>query len=270
MQQIIVVMNPSAVIYENGGTRLYLDNGKAMLFYKGETYTFGCQPYEPMAIIYKDDAPMVYIHNAFDVDSVCEAFLSDPKYLVNTITRHYHNAEHFCRLLTVAIDRGYEGQIDELEKEMFEQVRWENHEVFYKTDDIEFGRYGDEPEDEADPSEWDEDPYTDILEHPEYEILYVIIDGVKYVLRGDWMSLLSIKIAGESGKKAIKTRIHQFNGIPEAYPGYWRRGELFSLVGGGIKYNTEIFCQILAYAVRTGKKDYNLREIEKAIGLREV
>lgn len=263
-------MNTLAVIYENGSTRLCLDDGKASLFYRGETYTFGCQPYEPMAIIYKDDAPIAYIHNAFDVNAECQAFMTNPEHLVNTITSHYHNAEHFCRLLTIAIDRGHDWQIDELEKEMFEQVRWENHEVFYKTDDIEFGRYGDEPEDENDPSEWDEDPDSDILEHPEYEILYVVIDGVKYVLRGDWISTLSIKIAGENGKKAIKARIHQFNGIPEAYPGYWRSGELFSLVGGGIKYNTGIFCQILAYAVRTGKKDYNLREIEKAIGLREV
>lgn len=263
-------MNPSEVIYENGSTRLCLDEGKALLFYKDETYTFGYQPYEPMAIIYKDDAPVAYIHNAFDVNAECQAFMTNPERLVNTVTRHYHNAEHFCRLLTVAIDRGYDGQIDELEKEMFEQVRWENHEVFYKTDDIEFGRYGDEPEDEIDPTEWDEDPDADILEHAEYEILYVIIDGVRYVLRGDWISTLSLIIAGESGKQAIKARIHQFNGIPEAYPGYWRGGALFSLVGGGIKYNTEIFCQILAYAVRSGKKDYNLREIEKAIGLREV
>ena len=263
-------MNPSEVIYENGSTKLCLDDGRAILFYNGEAYTFGCHPYEPMTIICKDDAPVAYIHNAFDVDVVCEAFLSEPKYLVNTITNHYHNAEHFCRLLIVAIDRGYDWQIDELEKEMFEQVRWETHEVFYKTDDIEFGRYGDEPEDETDPSEWDEEPDPDILEHSEYEILYVIIDGVKYVLRGDWISTLSIKIADESGKNAIKARIHQFNGIPEAYPGYWRSGALFSLVGGGVKYNTEIFCQILAYAVRTGKKDYNLREIEKAIGLREA
>lgn len=265
-----MAMNPLAVIYKDEDTVLSFENGKATLLHKGETYTFGCQPYEPMAIIYKDNAPVAYIHNAFDVDAVCMAFTTNPEFLVDTITRHYHNAEHFCRLLIVAVDRGCDWQIDELEKEMFELVRWENHEVFYKTEDVEFGRYGDEPEDETDPSEWDEEPDTDILEHPEYEILYVIIDGVKYVLHGDWISTLSIKTAGESGKKAIKARIHQFNGIPESYPGYWRNGVLFSLVGGGIKYNTEIFCQILAYAVRTGKKDYNLREIEKAIGLRET
>jgi len=261
-------MNPSAVIYENEDTVLSFENGKAKLLHKGETYTFGCHPYEPMTIICKDDAPVAFIHNAFDVPAACQAFMTNPEHLVNTVTRHYHNAEHFCRLLTVAIDCGYDWQIDELEKEMFEQVRWENHEVFYKTDDIEFGRYGDEPEDENDPTEWDEDPDADILEHAEYEILYVIIDGVKYVLYGDWISTLDIKIAGEKGKKALKARIHQFTGIPEAYPGYWRRGELFYLVATGIKYNTEIFCQILAYAVRSGKKYYNLREIEKAIGLR--
>ena len=139
-------MNPLAVIYENGGTRLCLDNGKAILFYKGETYTFGYHPFEPMAIIYKDGTPVAYIHNAFDVYAECQAFMTNPEHLVNTVTHHYHNAEHFCRLLTVAIDRGYDWQIDELEKEMFELVRWENHEVFYKTEDIEFGRYGDEPE----------------------------------------------------------------------------------------------------------------------------
>ena len=227
-------MNSLVVIHENGGIRLCLDDGKASLFYKGETYTFGCHPYESMAIIYKADAPVAYIHNAFDVNAECQAYMTNPEHLVNTVTRHYHNAEHFCRLLTVAIDSGYDWQIDELEKEMFELVRWENHEVFYKIDDIEFGRYGDEPEDEIDPSEQDEEPDTGILEHSEYEILYVIIDGVKYVLRGDWISTLSLIIAGESGKQAIKARIHQFNGIPEAYPGYWRGGALFSLVEGGI------------------------------------
>jgi len=261
-------MNPSGVIYQNEDAVLSLENGKATLYHSGEAYTFGCHPYEPMTIICKADVPVGYIHNAFDVDAVCKAFMTDPEYLVNTISRHYHNAEHFCRLLTVAIDRSHDWQIDELEKEMFELVRWENREVFYKTEDIEFGRYGDEPEDEIDPSEWDEEPDTDFIEHPEYEILYAIIDGVRYVLRGDWISTLNIKNAGESGKKAVKARIHQFNGIPEAYPGNWRSGVFFSLVGTGIKYNTEIFCQILAYAVRAGKKDYNLREIEKAIGLR--
>ena len=200
-----MVMNSSAVIYENGSSRLCLDDGKAILFYKGETYTFGCHPYEPMAIICKDDAPIAYIHNAFDVGVVCQDFMTNPEHLVDTVTHHYHNAEHFCRLLTIAIDRGYDWQIDELEKEMFEQVRWENHEVFYKTDDIEFGRYDDEPEDEIDLSELDEEPDTDILEHSEYEILYVVIDGVRYVLRGDWISTLSLIIAGEKGKKAQGT-----------------------------------------------------------------
>ena len=62
-------MNSLAVIYENGSIRLFLDDGKAMLFYKGETYTFGYHPFEPMAIIYKDGAPVAYIHNAFDVNA---------------------------------------------------------------------------------------------------------------------------------------------------------------------------------------------------------
>lgn len=253
------------VIYENGDTKLSYKNGAGELLHRGKSYTFGCHPYEPMAIILEEGRPVAYIHNAFDPDVECKNFVNDDKYLVHTITNHYHNAEHFCRLLALATGCGCDRQIDELEKEMFMQVRWENHEVFYKTDDIEFGRYGDEPEDDEDPDEWDEMDAPVFLEHPEYEILYVIIDGVKYILYADWETTLSIKDANKSGKKAIVARIHQFDGIPEAYPGKWRSGELFSLVGGGVKYNTEIFCKLLAYAVRTGKKDYNLREIEKAI-----
>ena len=256
------------VIYENGSTKLSLIDGAGELLYGGRRYMFGCQPYEPMAIIFENGNPRAYIHNAFDPDVECKNFVEDDRYLVHTITGRCHNAEHFCRLLAFAAENACDRQIDELENAVAMQVRWENHEVFYKTDGIEFGRYGDDYDDEVDPSELDEDEDPDFLEHPEYEILYVVVDGVKYVLYADWETTLSINIAGQSGKKAIKARIHQFDGIPEAYPGNWRKGNLFSLVGGGVQYNTEIFCQMLACAVRTGKKDYNLREIEKAVGLR--
>ena len=255
------------VIFESGDTRLSLINDAGELLHRGKRYTFGCQPNEPMAIILEDGQVKALIHNAFDPDFECRQFACDPKYLCNTITDYCHNAEHFCKMLTIAVDGGFQGQIDDLEQKMLMQVRWENHEVFYKTDDVEFGRYGDEFEDDVDPDELDEMDDPDFLEHPEYEILYVIIDGVKYILYADWETTLSIKDTSKSGKKAIIARIHQFDGIPEAYPGNWRSGELFSLVGGGVKYNTEIFCKLLAYAVRKGKKDYNLREIEKAIGI---
>ena len=113
-------MNPSEVIYENGGTRLCLDGGKALLFYKGETYTFGCQPYEPMTIICKDDAPIAYIHNAFDIAEECRCCLRKPDYQCCTITGEHHDAERFCLLLTTAIDGFYECQENEVELKLFD------------------------------------------------------------------------------------------------------------------------------------------------------
>ena len=112
--------------------------------------------------------------------------------------------------------------------------------------------------------------YTGIGENAG-DVVFTLGDEIFGLLRrGD--RVLVVDDVFDTGKtaKAVKARIHQFNGIPEAYPGYWRSGELFYLVATGLKYNTEIFCQILAYAIRTGKKYYNLREIEKAIGLRGV
>ena len=78
---------------------------------------FSCQPYEPMAIILRDEKPVVYIHNAFYPDE-CKGFIESRNYLVGTITGKHHNAERYCRLLTTAIDSFFECQIDEVEAKM--------------------------------------------------------------------------------------------------------------------------------------------------------
>lgn len=87
------------------------------MIYKGDRYTFSCQPYEPMAIILRDGKEVSFIHNAFYPDE-CKSFIENRDYKVSTITGRHHNAERFCRLLTTAIDSFYDCQIDEVENEM--------------------------------------------------------------------------------------------------------------------------------------------------------
>ena len=105
------------VVWEDTERKLYFEGDEPMLLYKGEKYTFSCQPYEPMAIINSRNNN-VYIHNAFYPDEDCKCFTQDPKFLVNTITGKHHNAERFCRLLTTAIDNFIECQINEVENKM--------------------------------------------------------------------------------------------------------------------------------------------------------
>lgn len=92
------------IVWQDNKRKLYLKGEEAFLEYNGETYTFGCQPYEPMAIIYKDGKVVANIHNSFRVEEECEVLLRGK--LVHTITRRYHNAERFAWLLTTAIDTG--------------------------------------------------------------------------------------------------------------------------------------------------------------------
>ena len=245
-------------IFENNGTLLSYDNGKGELQHRGKTYTFGCQPYEPMAKILSDGQPVAFVHNAFDPDYECKQFAHDPNYLCNTITGHSHNAEHFCRLLTTAVDYGYEWQIDELEKEMFMQVRWEKRTVLYKTDDIEFGCYGDEPMDDIDPDELDDEPKT----HFEYDIMYIIVDGVEYHLEDANMKKVGQLGIFEKGNRKPKIRVHGTNGsVIAAYVDDWSSGETFTPFGRPC--NTEMFCKMIAYAIREGKNDYEMAKLER-------
>ena len=87
------------------------------MIFKGERYTFSCQPYEPMAIILREGKAVSFIHNAFYPD-VCKSFIKNRDYTVRTITGRHHDAERFCRLLTTAVESFYDCQIDEVENEM--------------------------------------------------------------------------------------------------------------------------------------------------------
>ena len=110
---------PSSVIYEDDSRLLSFKADGLSLRYKGQIYRFACQPHEPMAIILKKGEAVVYIHNAFDVTEECRCFLQNPDYQCHTITGEYHDAEHFCLLLTTAIDGFYECQLNEVEQSLF-------------------------------------------------------------------------------------------------------------------------------------------------------
>lgn len=108
------------IIWQDADRKLFLDNGTPTLLYKGETYTFSCQPYEPMAIIELNGKPVAYLHNAFNPDEECQMFIEDHKHLVRTISGKHHDAERFCRLLSTAVEYGYDRDVDEAEDRMQE------------------------------------------------------------------------------------------------------------------------------------------------------
>ncbi len=253
------------VVYEDGARKLFYDGDALKLRYNGKDYTFSGHGYEPMAIILGHDGETAYIHNSFLVEDECREFVKNPKYLCQTITGHKHDAKSFCMLLTTAIDDGYDWQIDELESRVDELTRFETREVWYQADGIEFGRYGEE---EGGREE----------HHYEHEILYIIVDGHKYHLNDNVEEANALYLFipgafsrrnGRSGlrlrgyKKSAVLRIHGTNGaVLAAYADDWKSGKTFTPFGHPC--DTKTFCEMMAYALRSGKKDFNLQELEKA------
>ena len=243
---------PSNVIWEDGSRLLSFEADGLSLRYKGQIYRFGGDGHEPMAIILKRGEAVAYIHNAFDVEYECKQFCQNPNYRCSTITGREHGAKSFCLLLTTAIDDGYDWQIDELESRVDELTRFETREVWYKENGIEFGRYGEE---EGGREE----------HHYEHEILYIIVDGHKYHLNDnvEEANALYLFIPGYYGRKQAVLRIHGTNGaVLAAYADDWKSGKTFTPFGHPC--DTKTFCEMVAYALRSGKKDFNLRELEKA------
>ncbi len=256
---------PSNVIWEDSCRRLSFEPDGLSMTYNGKIYRFSGDGHEPMAIILHKGEAVAYIHNAFDVEYECEQFRKNPDYRCSTITGREHDAKSFCLLLTTAIDDGYDWQIDELESRVDELTRFETREVWYKEKGIEFGRYGEE--------EGGREEY-----HYEHEILYMIVDGHKYHLCDNVEEADALyffipgafsRRNGRSGlrlrgyKKSAVLRIHGTNGaVLAAYADDWKSGKTFTPFGKPM--NTEQFCEMMAYALRSGKKDYNLRELEKA------
>ena len=248
---------PSNVIWNDNLRLLSFEPDGLSLRYNGQTYRFGCDGHEPMAIILKSGEAVAYIHNSFDIEYECQQFCKNPDYRCSTITGRKHGAEHFCLLLTTAIDDGYDWQIDELERWVDELTRFETREVWYKEKGIEFGRYGEE---EGGREE----------HHYEHEILYMIVDGHKYHLcdNVEEADALYFFIPGYYGRKQAKLRIHGTRGaVLAAYADDWKSGKTFTPFGRPM--NTEQFCAMIAYALRSGKKDFNLHELEKAFAKRE-
>lgn len=236
------------LVFQDGDTKLCLVDGHALLDYNGRSYHFGCQPYEPMAIIYCGDAEMAYIHNAFDVDVSCKLFLRGQ--LINTITGRNHDAEKFCRLLTTAIDNGFDWDIGELEMRAFQIKHRKNADVLFRDSDVELLSYGGK-----------ELMFIDDIE------FFLNVDGKEYDLRQS-DDLWGIYLAGQRGKSAIVARIHQVGkALLAAHLDDWKRGEVVHLGQQCYPYTIATLCQVLAFAVRSNKKDYNLREIEKQLQL---
>jgi len=256
---------PSNVIWEDSCRLLSFEPDGLSLLYNGKIYRFGCDGHEPMAIILKSGEAVAYIHNSFDVEYECSQFCKNPDYRCSTITGRKHDAKHFCLLLTTAIDDGYDWQIDELEGRVDELTRFETREVWYNENGIEFGRYGEE---EGGREE----------HHYEHEILYIIVDGHKYHLCDNVEEADALyffipgafsRRNGRSGlrlrgyKKSAVLRIHGTNGaVLAAYADDWKSGNTFTPFGHPC--DTKTFCEMMAYALRSGKKDFNLQELEKA------
>lgn len=243
---------PSNVIWEDSCRRLSFEPDGLSMTYNGKIYRFSGDGHEPMAIILRKGEAVAYIHNSFDVEYECKQFCQNPDYRCSTITGREHDAKHFCLLLTTAIDDGYDWQIDELESKVDELTRYETREIWYRESGIEFGRYGEE---EGGREE----------HHYEHEILYMIVDGHKYHLcdNVEEADALYFFIPGYYGRKQAKLRIHGTRGaVLAAYADDWKSGKTFTPFGKPM--NTEQFCAMIAYALRSGKKDYNLRELEKA------
>ena len=249
------------VVWQDGVRKLWFDGDTLKLRYNGTDYFFSGHGYEPMAIILNKNGEVAYIHNSFIVEEECREFVKNPKYLCRTITGHYHNAKHFCMLLTTAIDYGYEWQINDLESKMWSIERFEQREVFYNADNIEFGIYGYEIDDEIDPSELDDDePKT----HFEYDIMYIIVDGKEYHLHDADLKRLGQLGIFEKGCHKPKIRINGTNGsVIAAYTDEWRSGKDFTPFG--FPCNTKMFCQMMAYAIRTGKLEYQMQKLANIV-----
>lgn len=240
------------VVYEDSSRKLWFNGDTLTLRYNGTDYTFSGHGYEPMAIILRKGEAVAYIHHSFIVEDECREFIRNPKYRFTTITGGEYTAKRFCLLLTTAIDDGYEWEIGELEHTMDERTRYDSREVWYQADGIEFGRYGEE---EGGREE----------HHYEHEILYIIVDGHKYHLNDnvEEANALYLFIPGYYGRKQAVLRIHGTNGaVLAAYADDWKSGKTFTPFGHPC--DTKTFCEMMAYALRAGKKDFNLRELEKA------
>ncbi len=248
------------VVWEDSERKLFFAGNTPKLIYNGKEYYFDGHGYEPMTIILSKDGEAAYIHNSFLVEEECREFVKNPKYLCTTITGHKHNAKHFCMLLTTAIDYGYDWQINDLEFKMFSLERFAQREVFYNADGIEFGMYGYEIQDDIDPDELDDEPKT----HFEYDIMYIIVDGKEYRLEDANMKRVGQLGIFEKDRHKPKIRINGTKGsVIAAYTDDWRSGETFTPFG--FPCNTKLFCEMMAYAIRSGKNDFQMEQLKKIV-----
>ncbi len=244
------------VVWGDGERKLFFDGDVLKLRYKGEDYTFSSHGYEPMAIILKDGAEVARIHNSFITEDVCKAFVENPKYLCHTITGHNYNAKHFLTLLTTALDYGFEWDIDSLEM----KLRFQEREVWYNADGVEFGKYADEIDDSVDPAEFDDEDDMQCV----YDIIYILVDGKEYHLKDATMDKINQLGIFEPGRRKPKIRINGTKGsVIAAYAADWRSGNTFTPFG--FPCNTKQFCDMIAYVIRNGKNCYEMSTLRKTL-----
>jgi len=131
-----------------------------------------------------------------------------------------------------------------------------NAEVWYKAEGIEFGVYPEEPRIEA------EEP----KEHFEYDIVYITVDGRRYHINDnvDEADAIYLYEMDAEGKPDAALRLHgKYGAVLAAYSEEWQAGRSFMLFDRPC--NTEQFCHMIAYAIRSGKRDFNIRELENKI-----
>ena len=251
------------VVYEGFGAKLYLEGKNAFLDYKGSTYHFGLQPFEPTTVISKapesicdSDNQLCVIHNGFDVDRECKQLIKNGL-TGKTITGNVYNAEHFCLLLIVAIEEFADCSISELEDEFEDRISFDNRTTFYAAAGVEFGRYGDIPDDDPEYAGLADDDA--IL--PSDQELYIVVDGAEYALAQEAQKLHLLK--RHRGKKKDHVHIHQMPDVINDHIEEMGKNEEFPL--GERCYDNEMLCKILAYAVRAGKRNYNFGEIGKVV-----
>ena len=88
---------------ENGRLE-YNENAELFYIYKDKKYSLTSHPYEPCLYIKNGTEIVCILHNAFDTDTLIDAFSYGGK--VAAMDGSKHNEQDFCGILAAAVDSG--------------------------------------------------------------------------------------------------------------------------------------------------------------------
>lgn len=106
-------MKKNAVVYRDRRYVLGWEEDDPYLSVDGRKYRLTCHPYEPCLYLTDEEGHLTAVHNAFDPDSVLQAFLQGET--VTSITGMEYDANDFCRMAEYAAGR-YDIGIDDAEQ----------------------------------------------------------------------------------------------------------------------------------------------------------